>query len=165
MQMAREDRVPIEKLQGYSCFACGTENPIGLNLQFYRQGDAVCSDVVLGDHYQGWDHMAHGGIISTMLDEVMAWSVIYFRRVFSVTRKMELKYVRPVLTGRPITVRGRILDGSDHRQKVKAKGEIRDDAGKLLVKSSAEFVVLSEDQLSSVGEDLKAEMRQLFNRL
>jgi hypothetical protein len=72
----------IPKLKGYNCFACGTTNPIGLNLTFYRRGEYVCSDIKLGRNYEGWENMAHGGIISTLLDEVMGWALIYFKKFF-----------------------------------------------------------------------------------
>jgi hypothetical protein len=75
-----EERIPLPRLEGYDCFGCGTNNPIGLRMTFYRQGDAVCSDVVLKRDHVGWQNMAHGGIISTLLDEVMAWTVIYLNR-------------------------------------------------------------------------------------
>lgn len=77
-----KNREPIPKLEGYNCFACGTTNPIGLNLNFYREGEYVCSDITLDKNYEGWENMAHGGIVSALLDEVMSWTVIYFRRVF-----------------------------------------------------------------------------------
>ena len=92
-----KEKSVIEKIEGHYCFACGTENPIGLNLQFYRSGDSICSDLTLMKYYEGWENIAHGGILSTLLDEVMSWTVIYFKRTFAVTRKMEIKYVRPVL--------------------------------------------------------------------
>ena len=63
----------IPKLEGYNCFACGTANPIGLNLHFYLRGGYLCSDITLGKNYEGWENMAHGGIVSTLLDEVMSW--------------------------------------------------------------------------------------------
>ena len=80
--MSEGERVEIQKLQGHHCFACGTANPIGLNLNFYRLDNAVCSDITLGKNHEGWENMVHGGIISTLLDEVMSWSIIYFKRVF-----------------------------------------------------------------------------------
>jgi acyl-coenzyme A thioesterase PaaI-like protein len=162
--MAREERVDIVKLQGYNCFACGTANPIGLNLQFYRLGNAICSDIMLGKNHEGWENMAHGGIISTLIDEVMSWAMVYFRRTFFVTRKMDMKYVRPVLIGTPLTVKG-MLDGDSKGPKIKARGEIRDDEGRLLVKSAGEFAVIPHDRLSSVPEGLKKDMRLLFQRL
>ena len=88
-----DERFDIEKPQGHGCFACGTANPIGLNLQFYRLGDSVCSDITLTKHHEGWENIAHGGIISTMIDETMSWAILYFKRVFMVTRKMNIKYI------------------------------------------------------------------------
>ena len=162
--MSSEKKVPIEKLQGGCCFACGTANPIGLNLQFYQLGDAVCSDITLGKYHEGWQNMAHGGIISTLLDEVMSWTIIYFKKVFFVTRKMEVKYVNPVLVGIPLTVKG-ILRDESAPPRITVRAEIRDDKkGRLLVRSKGEFVVLSKERLSSVPDDLKEDMVSLFRR-
>ena len=158
-----EKRVDIEKPEGHHCFACGTANPIGLNLKFYSFGDAVCSDITLGKYHEGWQDVAHGGIISTLLDEVMSWAIMYSKKTFLVTRKMDIKYVRNVLIGTPLTVTGRLVDDSKP-PKVKAKAEIRDDEGRLLVRGSGEFVVLPEERLSTVPRSFKDEMISLFER-
>ena len=159
--MNEDKRISIEKLQGHNCFACGTANPIGLNLQFYNLGNEVCSEISLGKNHEGWENMAHGGIVSTLLDEVMSWTIMYFKRIFLVTRKMDIKYIRPVLIGTPLTVKGRVLDESEP-PKIKARAEIRDNEGHLLVRSSAEFVAVSGEKLSLVSEGLKEEMVALF---
>ncbi len=161
--MPEGKRVKIKKLQGYNCFACGTANPIGLNLQFYRLGDAVCSDITLGRNYEGWENVAHGGIISTLLDEVMSWTIMYFKKNFLVTRKMEVKYIRPVLIGTPLVIRGEVM-GDSKPPKIRARADIRDDEGHLLVRSFGEFVELPKEKLSSVPEELKDEMLSLFNK-
>lgn len=158
------ERIEIQKLQGHHCFACGTANPIGLNLQFYSHGDTVCSDIILGKDYEGWENMVHGGILSTLLDEVMSWTVIYFKRVFFVTRKIEVKYIKPVLIGTPLTVRGKLEDTPESR-KIRVTGEILDDQGKILVRGYGEFVLVSEENLPLVSEHLKNEMHLLFKRL
>ena len=162
--MSEGERVEIQKLQGHHCFACGTANPIGLNLHFYCLDNAVCSDITLGKNHEGWENMVHGGIISTLLDEVMSWAIIYFKRVFFVTRKMEVKYIKPVLVGTPLTVRGRLIEDAQSR-KVEVKGEILDKEGKILVKSVGEFVILPKEKLSSVPEGLKKDMLLLFERM
>ena len=157
------EKIGIEKPQGHGCFACGTANPIGLNLQFYRAGDAVCSDVTLGRYHEGWENMAHGGITSALLDEVMSWAVLYFKKTFAVTRKMDLKYVKPVLIGTPLTVAGRVLDGYEI-PKIRTQGEIRDQEGRLLVRSNAEFVALSKEELTAVPDQMKQQMLALFEK-
>jgi len=159
--MVSEELIKIPKPQGYNCFACGTANPIGLNLQFYNLGNEVCSEITLGKNHEGWENMAHGGIVSTLLDEVMSWTIMYFKKIFLVTRKMDIKYIRPVLIGTPLTVKGKVLDDSEP-PKIKARAEIRDSEGHLLVRSSAEFVELPVEKLSLVPESLKEEMVALF---
>ncbi len=159
----KEERIEIPKLQGHHCFACGTANPIGLNLEFYCLGDVVCSEITLEKVHEGWDNMAHGGIVSTLLDELMSWAIMYSKRVFLVTRKMDVKYIKPVLIGVPLTVTGRLMDDSEP-PKIKARGEIRDNEGRLLVRSSSEFVAFPEERLSSVPKRRKEEMFSLFER-
>jgi len=161
--MAKEEKVYLEKPQGHYCFACGTDNPIGLNLQFYRLGDTICSEITLEKIHEGWQNVAHGGIVSTVLDEIMSWTIMYFKKVLLVTRKMDVKYVKPVLIGTPLTVKGWLMDDSEP-PKVRAKAEIRDDEGGLLVRSSGEFVMIPKEKFSSVPEGMKEEILSLFER-
>ncbi len=159
--MDEKKKVAIKKPQGHYCFACGTDNPIGLNLKFYRLGNAVCSDITLGKYHEGWQDIAHGGIISTLLDEVMSWAIMYSKKTFLVTRKMDIKYVKNVSIGTPLTVTGQMVDDSSP-PRIRAKAEIRDDQGRLLVRSTGEFVSLPEDHFSSVPASFKNQMASLF---
>jgi len=156
-----EKRIELPKPMGHFCFACGTENPIGLNLHFYRLGDRICTDITLGRNHEGWQNVTHGGIISTLLDEVMSWTILFFKRAFFVTRKMDIKYVKPVLIGTPLTVSGRIMDDSNP-PKIRVRAEIRDDKGGLFVRSSGEFVEVPEEKLFSVPGGMKDDMLSLF---
>lgn len=153
----------IPKLEGYNCFACGTANPIGLNLSFYRQGEYICSDIALEKNYGGWENMAHGGIVSTLLDEVMSWTVIYFRRIIFVTRRMKIKYIKPVPLYRLLTVKGKMIEGGNRRL-CKASGLIQDEDKNTLVRAEATFAILSGKDLSLVPDKQRGEMDNLFKR-
>ena len=120
--MVVKEKVNLEESQGNYYFARGTANPIGLNLEFYSLSDVVFSKITLDKVYEGWQNMAHGGIISTLLDEVMAWAIFYSKRIPFVTRKIEIKYIKPVLIGTPLTIRGRLIDDSKP-PKIRAKPE------------------------------------------
>ncbi len=161
--MSGEEIIPIQKPDGHYCFACGTANPIGLNLDFYRAGDAICSTVTLKKVHEGWENLVHGGIISTLLDEIMSWAVMYRKKVFLVTRNMSIKYVRPVMIGVPLTARGWLVDDSEP-PKIRAKAEIRDEHERLMVRSTAEFVRLSEKQLHLIPNEVKRYMDALFEK-
>lgn len=158
-----EPKIRIPKPQGHHCFACGTDNPCGLHLQFYTREDAVCADVTLDLHRMGWEGMAHGGIISTLLDEVMSWTILYFRRVFFVTRKMEVKYLKPVPVEVPLIVKGR-LAGDGPPPRIQVKADLFSAEGTRLAYSRGEFVQLSEEKLALIPDGMKAEMESLFER-
>ena len=161
--MSDNDRIKLPRLQGHGCFACGTENPIGLNLQFYSEGSAVGTEITLDKVYEGWEGIAHGGIVSTLLDEVMSWTILYSKRVFIVTRNMTVKYIRPIIIGTPLLVTGQMTNTQTF-PRIGAEAEIRDREGGLLVKGNGEFVALPEEKFSSIPESYKKEMTLLFEK-
>ena len=156
-------RIPIPILEGHDCFACGTNNPIGLKLKFYRQDNYICSNVTLTRNHVGWQNMAHGGIISTLLDEVMSWTVIFFKKSFSVTRRMGVRYLRPVPVGVPLTVKGTITS-DEGKRRCQAEALLEDDEEKVLAKAEGDFAILSADRLKDFPEDFKKQMMELFKR-
>jgi len=107
--------------------------------------------------------MAHGGIVSTLLDEVMSWTVIYFRRIIFVTRRMKIKYIKPVPLYRLLTVKGKMIEG-EKRRLCKASGLIQDEDKNTLVRAEATFAILSDKDLSLVPDKQRREMDNLFKR-
>ena len=157
-----KEKTPIPILEGHDCFACGTNNPIGLKLNFYRQGNSICSDVVLSRNHVGWQNMAHGGIISTLLDEIMSWTVIYFKKAFSVTRQIQVRYLRPVPVEVPVTVKGTITSDGTSRS-CRAEAILLDSEDNTLAKGEGEFVILGENKLTALPEEFKKQMMNLFD--
>lgn len=165
IDMTSEEKVMIPKPSGYNCFACGTVNPIGLHLEFFRSGDSVCSEIIIGKNHAGWENISHGGIISTLLDEVMSWTILYFKRVFFLTRKMEVKYIKPVLIGTPLLVKGRLVEVSESDNRIKVMAEIRDDRGALLAKGSGEFIQVNKEDLPHVFDGSNREILAMIEQL
>ena len=80
-----------------ACFGCGGANPRGMKLTF-EQDDAarrIRGAFRVGAEYQGGPGFVHGGIIATLLDEVMG-KVNRFRNVRAVTAELQVEYLRPV---------------------------------------------------------------------
>ena len=163
--MENNKKIKIKKPEGYNCFACGTANPIGLNLEFYAIGDKVCSEITLGKYHVGWADIIHGGISSTLLDEVMSWTILYFKRVFFVTRKMELKYIKPVQAGIPLVVSGSIISCGENDKIITVKGELRNNKNILLAKSRGEFIKINREDISSDFEGSEKEIFSLIDEL
>ena len=82
---------------GYNCFACAPHNPSGLKMEFYSNGDEVVSYWTPSDNFQSWLGVVHGGIQTTMLDEIGGWLVMQELDTCGVTAKMETKFLKPLL--------------------------------------------------------------------
>ena len=93
------------------CFICGRNNPRGLYMHFYDNGaDEVFSDYTVSEVYQSYPGIVHGGIVASMLDEVVGRvAMIKDHHHFMMSVKLEVKYRRPVPTETPLRVTGRII--------------------------------------------------------
>jgi uncharacterized protein (TIGR00369 family) len=131
---------PVPALIDHNCFGCGALNPIGLHLKFYQlpAGDAVWAPWTPTAAYEGYGGMIHGGIISTLMDEILAWS-LYARDTWAVTAKLGTTYRKPVEVGKPVRLIGTVV--RDRGRIIELHGEIRDEADDtLLAESDATFM-------------------------
>lgn len=78
-------------IQNAMCFACGSDNPIGLHLQFQDEAWAARTEFIPRPEYQGYAGILHGGLISTLLDETMARPLV-MQGIRAVTAKMEIRF-------------------------------------------------------------------------
>lgn len=90
------------------CFACGKDNPIGLKLKFYQEGELAKAEFTPGELYQGWPGIVHGGILCTILDEAMGYAVI-FNGIWSyVTARAETRFRNQARVGEPLIITGSV---------------------------------------------------------
>lgn len=89
---------PWENIKGYNCFGCAPQNPSGLRMEFYEDGDEIVSFWQPDNKYQGWLNTLHGGIQAVLLDEICGWVVMRKLQTAGVTSKMETRYLKPVHT-------------------------------------------------------------------
>ena len=87
------------------CFVCGVDNPIGMRLTFHQEEDAYVTTFIADAGYQGYQGVIHGGILATVLDEVMA-RYVWEQEGPAATARLEIHYRHPAPVGQPITVRG-----------------------------------------------------------
>jgi acyl-coenzyme A thioesterase PaaI-like protein len=93
------------ELTPHNCFACGTLNTNGLGLLLHLEPGRSWTEVTLDRRFQGWDDIAHGGITTTILDEVMAWALVA-RDNWGVTARLSVEFRKPVAIGAPIRAEG-----------------------------------------------------------
>jgi acyl-coenzyme A thioesterase PaaI-like protein len=122
------------------CFACGVDNPVGLQIRFRMEGDRCLGEFTPGLNHVGYDNTVHGGIIYAALDDVMA-NVLYLQEVKAHTARCEIRYRQPLEVGQTIRLAGWI--DQQRRRLVTLKGEARravDD--ELVAESEASFMTV-----------------------
>jgi acyl-coenzyme A thioesterase PaaI-like protein len=134
----------------HACFACGQLNVHGLRLELHAQGDRCWTELAVPATFQGWEGITHGGVVSAILDEVMAWSLIGADRL-GFTARLEVDFKRPVPVGRPIRAEGWVEDR--RRRRFDTRAELRDlGTGKLLAEARAIYIGAPLDQEAAMRE-------------
>ena len=121
------------------CFACGPANPKGLHLAFRFEGEEYVCDFTPAKEYQGWDDIMHGGIVATVLDEVMT-RILWEKGVGAMTAEITVRLKRPVPIGRPATARARITEG--HKRLYLTEAELLLADGSVAATATAKFLVV-----------------------
>lgn len=85
--------------QTQSCFACGKNNPHGLNLVFHTDGSQIITAWTPTPQYTGFADTIHGGIIAVVLDEIMAWTCGILGGRFAVSVDIRIHYLHPLRPG------------------------------------------------------------------
>ena len=125
-------------LANEGCFGCGPANPIGLHLAFEHHPDGgVQAQFTPGLEHQGWDGVMHGGLVTVLLDEAMAWAAAASTRMYY-TGRLEVRYRQPVRTGVPLTIRGWI--GRDRGRTLETRAEVQTASGEVLAEANALFM-------------------------
>ncbi len=138
MKQAHENLTPMAHGAQNRCFGCGQANPVGLHLEFFLAEDsAVVSFATIADTYEGPPGYLHGGIIATLLDEAMSKAVRACGLV-AMTRRLEVDYLRPVPSGSPIRIEGRVVRGDGRKHWTEAR--ILDANGVVIAEGKGLFI-------------------------
>lgn len=133
----------------HNCFACGGENPIGMRLRI-EIGDGVARTTwIAGDDYVGWSDKVHGGIITTMLDEVMAWAPASFD-AWAVTAEMTVRFRSPASPGEELVAVGRVANR--RRRIYDVVGEVIASDGRLVATGSGRYLGAAPTQKADLKD-------------
>ena len=140
---------PTFEFEPHNCFACGELNEHGLKLQLHLEERRSWTEFVLEDRFEGWAGVTHGGIIATVLDEVMAWALVAEDN-WGGTARMTLEFKRPVPTGTRVRAEGWIV--RSRRRLVDTAGQVVDGEGNVLATAEAVYVAADEKRKRELME-------------
>jgi uncharacterized protein (TIGR00369 family) len=93
-----------------NCFACGSNNGMGLGLKFYKHEDGTVIGSFFADpKFESYSGIIHGGIIATLLDSVMTHCLL-MQNIPALTGRLSIKYSTPIQTGTVVKLEARIID-------------------------------------------------------
>ena len=119
------------------CFACGPNNPIGLKLTFSLEDGKYITRFTPRREHQGYDGITHGGIVSTVLDEVMA-RLVYHLGYHAVTVDLRVRMKKPAAIGEELTVIGWIE--SEKHGMLDCAAEARNPKGELVAQAQGRMM-------------------------
>ncbi|MBV9212771.1 MAG: PaaI family thioesterase [Actinobacteria bacterium] len=106
-----------------NCLGCGDENPAGLGMRMRRDGDRVVGEVTIDERHEGAPGYAHGGAVTTALDDAIGMLLFVLERP-AVTARLEVDFRRPAFIDRKFDVEAWI--DSVEGRKLHLNAELRD---------------------------------------
>lgn len=133
----------------HHCFACGGTNPIGMHLEIELTEGTASTTWTPGPDFVGWEGKVHGGILATLLDEVMAWAPSSYDS-WAVTAEMHIRYRTPANPGEPLRATGRVT--SRRRRIYEVEGEIRTADDRLIAEARGRFLGAAPSEKAQLKE-------------
>jgi len=121
------------------CFACGTDNPIGLRIDFTVAGDRCTAEFTPTENHVGYENTVHGGIIFSCLDDVMA-NVLYQQKRKAHTAKCEVRYRQALQVGQTVKLSGWIETERRRLVVLKSEARLKDD-DTVVAEAEASFMI------------------------
>lgn len=125
------------------CFGCGKENDHGLKMSFYVAEDRLYSKLDIPSHLRGWSNLVHGGVLATILDEIMAWAAMIFHRKFLLTKTMNTMFRLPVRIEESLFIEGYTKKVIDERN-IKMGANIYNSAGEITTRGEGDYTLFDE---------------------
>lgn len=121
------------------CFVCGPGNDIGLKVTFRLEADTCVAEFTPDERHVGYEGVTHGGILFSLLDDVMAnW--LWLKGIPCFTARADIRYREQLPIGAEIRLESR---------RVKEKGRlvlmsgqaIRSDTEGVVAEANASFMI------------------------
>ena len=130
-----EVRSPSERM----CFACGKDNPIGLQIDYTVDGDSCTAEFTPNANHLSWENTVHGGIIYSALDDVTG-NIPYQNGLVAHTARCEIRYRQPLREGQTVLLSGWVEKTKGRLLVLRGEARRKDD-NELIAECTASFLV------------------------
>lgn len=135
-----------------SCFGCGEEHETGLHMQMTAGvGLTVNGTFTVTSHHQGAPGLAHGGLLSAAIDEVLG-SLNWLLGDPAVTGRLECEFRTPVPVGSILHIHAEILGKERRKVYAVATARLNSKDGPIAVDASAIFIQVTAEHFRRNGD-------------
>lgn len=134
-----------------SCFVCGERNPHGLRLKSRVEDGRVVLDYTAREADLGYRHIVHGGILATLLDEVMTWASILSIRKVCVAAELTTRLKQPVKVGQRLRVEAWVARKGSRL--ILVEGRVTGGGGAVVATAEGKYMPMPEDQIELTEKD------------
>ena len=145
------------------CLICGLENQAGVKAPFYNMEDgSIVSIFQFSDIHQSFPGRTHGGMIASMLDEVMGRAVwVHDDCIYGVTTSMTIKFRKPVPYNTKLKAKAKV--NTESSRFFTASGWIFDMQGNLLAEGEGNYMKLDHNKIVDNSVNLDEEICYIEN--
>jgi acyl-coenzyme A thioesterase PaaI-like protein len=143
-------RIPLPWTR--SCFVCGEENPEGLRARCFKAGNEIELPFVARRAHAGWSGVLHGGLIATVLDEVMTWAAIVGSRKACFAADFSVRLLKPLPPETSCLAVARLSEA--RRRIFDTEAWLRSEEGTVFARATGRYMPVQVDQLSELRRDL-----------
>jgi uncharacterized protein (TIGR00369 family) len=135
----------------HSCFVCGESNPVGLRLLFHTDGTIVQTKFKPTRNHIGFKGVVHGGITTTLLDEIMVWVCAVRTKKFAYCAELNVRFLGPIQPDMEYAAIAELV--ADRRRLFEAKAELRNEAGQALAIATGKYIPVPNTDLTEMATD------------
>ena len=133
------------------CYGCGPDHPTGLHLLAVAdEGLSLWASFTVTDMHQGAPGLAHGGILSTAIDDALG-ALNWLLSSPAVTGRLEVDFRRPVPVGATLHIKAEVLGVKGRKVFTRAIGRLNDPEGPIAVTAAALFVQVPIEHFTTHG--------------
>jgi len=123
-------------------YVCGQDNPIGLKLNIFKEDDEVRAEFIPNENHQGYKGIVHGGIVFSIMDEVMSRAVMVTKGIMALTVEINIKYRKKAKIDNKMIFTSKI--SKDSGRIIETEGKALSENGELLAEAKGKFYEISD---------------------
>jgi uncharacterized protein (TIGR00369 family) len=123
-----------------------------MKLRFETDGRRVQTHFTPRPEHIGFKQVVHGGILATLLDEIMVWACLVKTKRFAFCAELNVRFVRPAAPGEEITATAEL--SANRRDRIfEAKAELKNRAGELLASATGKYIPIKQEAVVEMATD------------